>query len=333
MTQHTFFCIDGHTGGAPVRLVTGGAPKLDGADQTERREHFMEEFDWIRQSLMFEPRGHGIMSGALLYPPSRDDCDMAVVYIETSGCLAMCGHGTIGTVTFAVEHGLVSPKTPGKLRLETPAGVVGAEYKTNGRHVTSVKLTNVPSFLCKQAYAFDAPELGSLTIDIAYGGNFYPIVEPQENFRDMSDFSASDLLRLGRACRDKLNEELELVHPENPLIRGCKHWMWTGEPTKPGAHGRNAVIYGDQAIDRSPCGTGTSARLAQRAARGQLNPGEDFVHESIIGSLFTGRIEGETKVGAFDAIIPSIEGSAYVTGLNTIFVDDRDPLVHGFQLV
>lgn len=333
MVQHTFFCIDGHTAGAPVRLVTGGAPPLKGDTQTDRRAHFMADYDWIRQSLMFEPRGHAMMSGAVLYPPGREDCDMAVVYIETSGCLPMCGHGTIGTVTFAIEHGLVTPKTPGSLRLETPAGIVGAEYKSNGRHVTSVKLTNIPSFLYRQDYKFDAPELGPLTIDIAYGGNFYPIVEPQENFRDMADFAPGDLLRIGRACREKLNQELDMVHPENPAIRGCRHWMWTGEPAKPGAHGRNAVIYGDQAIDRSPCGTGTSARLAQRAARGLLDDHEDFVHESIIGSLFTGRIEGHTKVGELDAVIPSIEGSAYVTGLNTIFVDDRDPFVHGFEVV
>jgi len=333
MARHTFFCIDGHTGGAPVRLVTGGAPKLVGDDQTARRQHFMEEYDWIRQSLMFEPRGHGIMSGALLYPPARDDCDMAVVFIETSGCLAMCGHGTIGTVTFAIEHGLVTPRTPGAITIETPAGLVRAEYKSNGEHVSTVKITNVPSFLYMKDYAFDAPELGSLTIDIAYGGNFYPIVERQENFSDMADFSPGELLRLGRLCRDKLNDELDLVHPENPLIRGCRHWMWTGAPTKPGAHGRNAVIYGDQAIDRSPCGTGTSARLAQRLARGQIDQGEDFVHESIVGSLFTGRVEDTTKVGELDAVIPSIEGSAHVTGLNTIFVDDRDPFPHGFAVV
>jgi len=333
MTQHTFFCIDGHTCGAPVRLVTSGAPQLKGADQAERREHFVTEFDWIRRSLMFEPRGHGIMSGALIYPPSREDCDLAVVFIETSGCLAMCGHGTIGTVTFVVEHGLVSPKTPGSLRLETPAGVVIAEYKTNGKHVTSVKITNVPSFLFMEGYEFEAPELGPLKIDIAYGGNFYPIVEAQENFRDMADFSPGELLRLGRACRDKLNQELDLVHPENPLIRGCRHWMWTGEPTKPGAHGRNATIYGDQAIDRAPCGTGTSGGRARRAAKCQTLPGQEFVHESIIGSLFTGRIEGEARVGEHNAVIPSIEGSAWVTGLNTIFVDDRDPFMHGFEVV
>ncbi len=333
MVQKTFFCIDGHTGGAPVRLVTGGAPNLKGANQTERRENFMNEHDWIRQSLMFEPRGHGVMSGALLYPPSSDEYDMAIVFIETSGCLPMCGHGTIGTVTFAIEHGLVTPREPGMVRIETPAGLVTASYKTNGPHVSAVKITNVPSFLLIRDYEFDAPELGNLTIDIAYGGNFYPIVESQKNFSDMGDYSPGELLRLGRLCRDKLNEELELVHPENPLIRGCRHWMWTGKPTREGAHARNATVYGDQAIDRSPCGTGTSARLAQRHARGLLGTNEDFVHESIIGSLFTGCIEETVKVGDSDAIIPSIEGSAWVTGLNTIFVDDRDPFHQGFQVV
>jgi 4-hydroxyproline epimerase len=333
MAQHTFFCIDGHTCGAPVRLVSGGAPQLRGATQTERREHFMNEFDWIRQALMFEPRGHGIMSGALLYPPSRDDCDMAVIFIETSGCLAMCGHGTIGTVTFAIEHGLVTPATPGIVRIETPAGLVTASYQMNGAHVTAVKITNVPSFLLVEDYLFEAPELGQLKIDVAYGGNFYPIVEAQENFADMGDYTPGELLRLGRLCRDKLNNELDLVHPENPMINGCKHWMWTGAPTKEGANGRNATIYGDQAIDRSPCGTGTSARLAQREAKGQIGTGEDFVHESIIGSLFVGRVEDSARVGDVDAIIPSIEGSAWITGLNTIFVDDRDPFHHGFQVI
>src|SRR5690606_21438608 len=176
-------------------------------------------------------------------------------------------------------------------------------------------------------------ELGPLKVDVAYGGNFYPIVEPQENFRDMADLTPGELLRLGRELRAQINDEIEAVHPENPLIRGFRHWMWTGQPTKSTANGRNAVIYGDQAIDRSPCGTGTSARMAQRHARGQMKKNDAFIHESIIGSLFTGRIEDITTVGDYDAIIPSIEGSAYVTGLNTIFVDDSDPFAHGFSVV
>ncbi len=332
MASHTFFCIDGHTIGAPVRLVTGGAPPLEGKTQAERREHFLAEYDWIRTSLMFEPRGHDAMSGAILYPPSRDDCDAAVIYIETSGCLPMCGHGTIGTVTFAIEHGLVRPKTPGVLNLETPAGVVAARYTEQDGRVTSVRITNVPSFLMIRDHVFESSTLGTLKVDIVYGGNFYPILEPQENFRDFADLSVSEILRLGVEMRDQLNDELDVVHPENPLIRGMKHFMWTGAPTDATAHGRNAVVYGETGIDRSPCGTGTSAWVAQRVARGRLKPGEAFVNESILGGLFTGRAEDTTKVGSYDAIVPSVEGRAYVTGLNTIFVDDRDPYVHGFQL-
>lgn len=333
MSQHTFFCIDGHTCGNPVRLVAGGGPPLEGATQSERRQHFLAEFDWIRTSLMYEPRGNNLMSGAILYPPTGQDYDVAVLFIEVSGCLPMCGHGTIGTVTFAIEHGLVTPATPGILRLETPAGLVVARYQLEGSKVTSVKITNVPSFLYVKDYQFECPELGKLKVDIAYGGNFYPIVEPQENFKDFADYSPEELIRLGRMLYNTLNESIEVVHPEDETIAGMRHCMWTGKPTVPEAHGRNAVVYGKTALDRSPCGTGTCARLAQRVARGLLKPGEEFVHESIIKSRFIGRIEGTTKVGDYDAIIPSVEGSAYMTGLNTISVDDADPYAHGFQVV
>lgn len=333
MANHTFFCIDGHTCGNPVRLVTGGGPPLEGKTQSERRQHFLAEFDWVRTSLMFEPRGHNVMSGAILYPPTSDDYDVAVLFIETSGCLPMCGHGAIGVVTFAIEHGLVTPATPGALRLETPAGLVNATYQQEGGKVTSVRIQNVPSFLYRRDHEFDCPELGPLKVDIAYGGNFYPIIEPQENFRDLADFAPSELLRLGRIVYETLNDSLEIVHPQDDTIRDARHCMWAGKPTLAHAHARNAVIYGKTGLDRSPCGTGTSARLAQRVARGLLQADEEFVHESIIGSTFIGRVDGTAKVGDYDAIIPSIEGQAHVTGLNTIFVDDRDPYAHGFQIV
>ncbi|MGI9303953.1 MAG: 4-hydroxyproline epimerase [Gammaproteobacteria bacterium] len=333
MKKHTFFCIDGHSGGEPVRLVAGGAPPLEGQTQSERRQHFLCEYDWVRTSLMYEPRGHSVMSGSILYPPTSDDFDVAVLFIETSGCLPMCGHGTIGTVTFAIEHGLVTPKTPGILRLETPAGLVVAEYEQEWGKVTSVKINSVASFLYVEDYEFECPEIGRLTVDIAYGGNFYPIVEPQENYRDFTDFTPADLLRIGRKLYEAINEDLDVVHPEDKTIHGLRHCMWTATPTLRDAHARNAVIYGKSGLDRSPCGTGTCARLAQRAARGMLKSGEDFVHESIIGSTFIGRVEGTARVGDFDAIMPSVEGQAFVTGLNTVFVDERDPHAHGFQLV
>ena len=331
MASHTFFCIDGHTCGNPVRVVAGGGPLLQGATMSERRTHFMAEYDWIRTGLMFEPRGHDLMSGTILYPPTRPDCDIALLYIEVTGCLPMCGHGTIGTVTTLIERGLVTPRIPGVLRLDTPAGLVVAEYRQVGEHVEGVTLTNVPSFLHSRDVAVDMPELGgTLTVDIAYGGNFYAIIESQERFRDMADFTAADLVRLSPLLRRRVNAQLAVVHPEDATIRGVSHILWTGAPRDPTATARNAVFYGDKAIDRSPCGTGTSARMAQRSARGLMKPGDRFVHESIIGSLFVGGIARETTVGNHRAVVPTVEGWARITGLNTIFIDDRDPYAKGF---
>jgi 4-hydroxyproline epimerase len=332
MAAHTFFCIDAHTCGNPVRVVVGGAPAIPANSASERRSVFAARFDWIRTGLMFEPRGHDIMAGTVLYPATREDCDLGVVFIEATGCVPMCGHGTIGTVTVAIERGLVTPQKPGRLRLDTPAGMVEAHFRTVGEHVESVRLTNVPAYLHAKAVRVNVPGIGGLAFDIAYGGNYYAILEPQENYRDMSDFPASEIERLSPLIRRLLNAEVACVHPENPTIGGISHVMWTGVPKHAQANARNAVFYGDKAIDRSPCGTGTSARMAQLAAKGRLNVGDEFVHESIIGSLFNGRVEGVAKVGPFDAIIPSVEGWARVIGYNTIFIDDRDPYAHGFQV-
>jgi 4-hydroxyproline epimerase len=332
MTSRTFFCIDGHTCGNPVRVVAGGGPLLEGANMVEKRAHFLAEFDWVRTGLMFEPRGHDMMSGAILYPPTRDDADIAFLFIETSGCLPMCGHGTIGTVTMALERGLVTPKTPGTLRIDTPAGLVTATYVQNGPYVDSVRITNVASYLHASGLTAHVDGLGEITADVAYGGNFYAIIDAQAAFSDIADVSPSDLLRWSPKVREAFRARYTFVHPENPAINGLSHVQWTGKPQHADAHARNAVFYGDKAIDRSPCGTGTSARMAQWAAEGKLKVGDDFVHESIIGTLFRGRVEAAARVGDYDAIIPSIEGWARMTGYNTIFIDDRDPLAHGFQL-
>ncbi|PKR52886.1 4-hydroxyproline epimerase [Thalassospira marina] len=330
MAKHSFFCIDGHTCGNPVRIVAGGGPRLVGANMREKRAHFLAEYDWIRTGLMFEPRGHDIMSGSILFEPTRDDCDVAILFIETSGCLPMCGHGTIGTVTMALEQGLIKPKTPGIVRLDTPAGLVIAEYEQVGEYVEKVRLTNVPSFLYKEGIEVDCPELGRLTVDVAYGGNFYAIVEPQENFRDMADYSVGDFQRLSPQLRQRLNEIETFVHPLHPEINGLSHIQWTGKPTQDSSTHRNAVFYGDKGIDRSPCGTGTSARLAQLAAQGRLPADGRIIHESIIGSQFEAYVVEETKVGDYPAIVPSVAGWARMHGLNTIFIDDRDPYAHGF---
>lgn len=330
MTRHIFTCIDGHTCGNPVRLVIGGAPYLNGATMLERRADFLARHDWVRTGLMCEPRGHDMMSGAILYPSTRDDCDIGVLFIETSGCLPMCGHGTIGTVTMAVEHGLIQPKEPGTLALDTPAGRVAICYRQEGAHVEEVRLTNVPAYLHAEGLTAEVEGLGEVVVDVAYGGNFYAIVEPQRHFRDMADFSAAQLIDLSPRLRAALNAKYEFIHPEHPQIRGLSHILWTGAPRDRQAHARNAVFYGDKAIDRSPCGTGTSARMAQLAAKAKLNVGDDFVHESIIGSLFHGRVEAAASIGDRPAIIPSIAGWARMTGYNTIFIDNRDPFAHGF---
>jgi 4-hydroxyproline epimerase len=333
MSRFTFSCIDGHTCGNPVRLVSGGGPLLEGGTMLERRAHFLAEFDWIRQGLMFEPRGHDMMSGSILYPPTREDCDVGILFIETSGCLYMCGHGTIGTVTMAIENGLIKPRTPGVVKLDTPAGVVIATYRLEGDYVEEVRIVNVPSFLFARGLTAEVEGLGEVTVDVAYGGNFYAIVDPQASFRDMADATAGDLIRWSPLLRAALNAKYTFTHPENPDIGRLTHILWTGAPTVEGATARNAVFYGDKAIDRSPCGTGTSARMAQWAALGRLKPGDAFVHESIIGSLFNGRVESATRVGNLDAIVPSIGGWARQTGINTIFIDDRDPFAHGFSVM
>ena len=333
MARRTFFCVDAHTGGNPVRVVTGGGPDLKGDTMNARREHFLAEYDWIRTGLMFEPRGHDVMSGSILYPALRDDVDGSILFIETSGCLPMCGHGTIGTVTVMIEEGLIVPKTPGRLRLEVPAGIIECEYtEDNAGHVTSVKITNVPSFLYARDLEIDLPGVGPLKFDVAYGGNFYAIFEPQENFRDMAQFTAFEIQQLSPIARRLIGETYKFQHPLYPTINGLRHVMWTGVPKHPEADGRNAVFYGEKAIDRSPCGTGTSARLAQKFGKGELKVGDTFVHESIIGSLFHGKVEAEAQVGEFKGMVPSIAGQAWMTGYNTIFLDDRDPFVEGFTV-
>ena len=342
----TFHCVDAHTGGNPVRLVAEGGPALEGNTMSEKRQHFLKEFDWIRKGLMFEPRGHDMMSGSILYPPHDPQNDMAVLFIETSGCLPMCGHGTIGTITIAIEEGLIQPKTPGIIRMEAPAGLVMIEYKPlqtspKGRlnetpqlKIESVKLTNVASYLASTELTADCPGLGELVFDVSYGGNFYAIVDVQKNFKGLEHYPADKLIAWARELRKTINAKYPFVHPEDATINGCSHILWTGAVLDKTSTARNAVFYGDKAIDRSPCGTGTSARMAQWYTKGLLKIGDRFIHESIIGSKFIGTIEEVTTVGAKPAIRPGIEGWAKIYGYNTISIDkDDDPYAYGFQVV
>jgi 4-hydroxyproline epimerase len=336
MSNTTFVCIDGHTCGNPVRVIKSGHPPLVGNTMSEKRQHFIKEFDWIRTGLMFEPRGHDMMSGSFLYPPHDLENDFAILFIETSGALPMCGHGTIGTITIAIEEGLIIPKTPGKIKMEAPAGLVEIEYKQTGAKVDWVKLTNVKSYLAAEGLTVDCPDLGEIIFDVAYGGNFYAIIDPQKNFSGIQNFTASQIVQYSQIVRERINNKYsnQFIHPEDSSIKNVTHLLWTGDPIHESSDGRNAVFYGEKAIDRSPCGTGTSARLAQLHAKGKLKKGEEFIHESFIGSTFVGRVEEETTLENFSAIIPSIKGWAKIYGYNTISIDNEDdPYAHGFSVI
>jgi 4-hydroxyproline epimerase len=336
MSKTIFKCIDAHTCGNPVRVVTTGRPGLQGASMSEKRQHFLEEYDWIRKGLMFEPRGHDMMSGSFFFEPENPENDFGILFIETSGCLPMCGHGTIGAINIEIEEGLVQPKVPGIIKMETPAGLVEIEYKESKNKVEWVKLKNVKSYLAAEDLTVECPELGEITFDVSYGGNYYAIVDPQKNFSGVHNFTAGKLIQYSQIVRERINEKYPdmFIHPENETIRDVSHMLWTGDPIDPKSSGRNAVFYGDKAIDRSPCGTGTSARMAQLYAKGKLALGEEFVHESYIGSTFIGRVEEETELNEKKAIIPSIQGWAKIYGYNTIIIDDEDdPYAHGFQVI
>lgn len=333
MLKGTFFCVDAHTCGNPVRLVTSGHPNLRGKTMSEKRQHFLQEFDWVRKALMFEPRGHDMMSGAFLYPPCSNNADASILFIETSGCLPMCGHGTIGTITAAIESGLLIAKTPGKLIIDVPAGQINIDYQQTGGKVDWVKIYNVAAYLAHQDQILDIPGLGVLKVDVSYGGNYYVIVDPQENFPGLRHWSAGDILKWSPIVRKVAQEQLTCIHPDDPTVNGVSHVLWTGDTINDGSNGANAVFYGDKAIDRSPCGTGTSARMAQLFTKGLLHVGDEYTHESIIGSQFIGRVEAVTTVGPHQAIMPSIKGWARIIGKNAITVDDSDPYAYGFQVV
>ena len=330
--RRSFFCIDSHACGNPVRVVAGGGPLLPSVSMAERREIFVRDHDWVRTALMFEPRGHDIMSGVIIYPSSREDCDFGALFIEVSGCLPMCGAGTIGLSTVVIEEGLVTPREPGKLAIETPAGRVDVEYTLGGEFVESIRLFNVSSYLHSSDVVVNVPGVGTFTVDIAYGGNFYAVVEPQECWAGFEGLTTADIVGLSQKLRSALSVICDPVHPENSRISGVHHIIWCDKPKSGNVHGRCAVFYGERAIDRSPGGTGTSARMAQLYGKGRLNVGDTYRLESLIGTIYEGKVEAATSVRSFDGMRPSISGWAEITGHNTIFVDDKDPLAHGFQL-
>tara|TARA_B100001287_G_scaffold149553_2_gene125920 strand:- start:2808 stop:3815 length:1008 start_codon:yes stop_codon:yes gene_type:complete len=335
MSKHIFECIDAHTCGNPVRLILSEKPILKGISMSEKRLDFLKNFDWIRKSLMFEPRGHDMMSGGMIFPPQNSKNDFAILFLETSGCLPMCGHGTIGIVTIALEENLLKPKVEGILNIEVPAGVIQVTYQKKDNKVSWVEIENVDSFLTDKNLSVISDNLGKINFDVSYGGNFYAIIEKQKNYSDLEDYKAEQLISYSREIRDKINKKYldRFIHPYNESIKNVSHILWTGNVIDPKASSRNAVFYGDNAIDRSPCGTGSSARMAQLFLQNKLKVGDIFVHESFIGSKFNCRIKKITKIRDYTAIKPLIRGWAKIHGYNKIIVDDNDPFCGGFQVI
>lgn len=297
----------------------------------ERRQYFMKHMDEIRQWLMYEPRGHSAMSGAILQAPTRDDADWGVLYIEVSGCLPMCGHGTIGVATVLVEKGLVEVVEPvTTIRLDTPAGLVVVDVEVSEGKARSVTLTNVPSFSLALDESVEVPGFGKITYDMAFGGNFYAIIPIERINLDFKRGNGQKILTAGLAISEAINEQNRPVHPENPDIAVCHHVDFVAPGSEGRLHWRNAMAIHPGWFDRSPCGTGTSARLAQMVARGEFVEGDVLENESWIGSRFQGRVVGRTMVGGLPAIIPTITGRAWVMGESTWTLDPTDPFPSGF---
>jgi proline racemase len=330
--KKVYAAVDSHTEGMPTRVITAGVGVLPGRTMADRRRYLMSERDDLRTLLMYEPRGHAAMSGAILQPPSRPDADAGVVFIEVSGCLPMCGHGTIGVATVLVETGMVEVKEPvTQIRLDTPAGLVEASVEVDDGRAAAVTIRNVPAYLHLRDAAVTVPGLGRLVLDLAWGGNFYAVLPASAVGLEVGPESHDDLVAAGLAVMAAVNEQLSFAHPEQPDIDHCHHVIFTA-PGDDQVSARGATAIHPGWIDRSPCGTGTSARMAQLHARGQLDLHEDFVHASIIGSVFTGRLVGTTTVGEFPAVVPTVRGRAWVTGMASYMLDPDDPFPAGFLI-
>ncbi|QUH03259.1 proline racemase family protein [Saccharopolyspora erythraea] len=327
-----FSAVDSHTEGMPTRVITGGVGTIPGRGMAERREHFVAELDHVRELLVNEPRGHAAMSGAILQPPTRPDADWGVLYIEVSGCLPMCGHGTIGVATVLVETGMVAVSEPvTRVRLDTPAGLVVAEVAVRDGRAESVTIQNVPAFPVRLDAEVEVEGIGRIRYDMAYGGNFYAILPVSAIGVEFDKSRKDEILSAGLSIMDAINARDRPVHPGDPGIGGCKHVQFVA-PGRDGSHSRNAMAIHPGWFDRSPCGTGTSARMAQLHARGELALGQDFVNESLLGTRFTGRLVAETEVGGIPAVVPTITGRAWITGMGQYLLDPADPFPRGFTL-
>lgn len=330
-SKRMFTAVDSHTEGMPTRVITGGVGVIPGATMNDKRLYFMEHLDDIRLFLMNEPRGHKAMSGAILQAPTRPDADWGVVYIEVSGCLPMCGHGTIGVATVLVETGMVDVQEPvTTIRLDTPAGLVIARVAVSDGHADSVTIENVPSYSVRLDDAVDVPGYGTVPYSLAFGGNFYAMVDLDAVNLPFDRANQEEILQAGLAIMDAINATNPPRHPEIEGVDHCHHVEFIA-PGSTAEYSRHAMAIYPGWFDRSPCGTGTSARMAELWARGELGLDQDFVNESFIGSKFTGRLIRETTVDGIPAVIPTITGRAWVTGIGQYLLDPSDPFPTGFQ--
>jgi len=323
--------VDAHTAGHPARVVTGGIPHIPGSTMLEKREWAKKHLDDVRALLCYEPRGHDLMAGTIFTAPVSAEADLGMLIIEVDGFLPMCGHGTIAACTVLVETGMIEAREPiTEIVLDTAAGIVRTEVRVQDGEVQDVRLWNVPSFLYKRDVEIDVAGLGQVKLDIAWGGNFYAILPADSVGLEIGPTHVKDIIERATKIRDAVNEQIEVAHPQNPAINVCTHVRFTAPPDSPASTVKNAVFFGSEGIDRSPCGTGTSAEMAMRYAKGELGLGEEFVAESIIGSQFYGKVVEETTVGSYPAVIPTIRGTAYIIGINQFVLDRRDPWPRGF---
>lgn len=331
--KRTFNTIDSHTAGEPTRTIVGGIPYVPGKNMEEKMMHMKENNDWIRKALMYEPRGNNVMSGAVLTEPCNKEADIGVFFIEVGGYLPMCGHDTIGVSTALIESGIIEPVEPvTNITLDTPAGLVKVSVKVKDNVARDVTFTNVPAFLLAEDEVVDVKELGKLQLDVAYGGNFYIIVKDIDIDEKLVPERSNEIIRKSLLIKEAVNKQIEIYHPEKPFINEATHVLVTGEPDTEGGDTKNVVVIPPGSIDRSPCGTGTSSKLAAFFAKGLIKEGEELVFDSIINTSFKGKVIGTTKVGDFDAIIPEITGRAYIMGMNTWVIDPEDPIQEGFLL-
>lgn len=325
--------VDSHTMGEPTRVVVGGIPAIKGSTMPEKKAFLEENLDYVRTAIMHEPRGHKDMFGSIITAPTTDEADLGIIFMDGGGYLNMCGHGSIGAATIAVETGMVEVKEPyTHLVLEAPAGLVKAKVKVEEGKALECSIVNVPSFLYKRDVEIDVAEIGKVKLDIAFGGSFFAIVKASALGIEIDPKNSTKLTEVGLQIRDIINSTVEIQHPTLPHIKTVDLVEIYGPAKSPEATFQNVVVFGEGQLDRSPCGTGTSAKMATLFAKGELKQGEDFIYESILGTMFKGKVLETTKIGEYDGIIPEITGSAYITGFNHFVIDETDPVKHGFNL-